>query len=481
VAKRKTAHERAILSRARREDINGWIHLRIGGEPRDRGFQHGYLLAPEIREALRSIRYLIFQGTGVKFDWFARNAQAMYEDMLRSDWGGKLKDGSGAEMLEELEGIVAGANKNRGPRDREVTLTEIIGWNAYPELICQWWPAVLGGSIKPAVPLPKKPSEARALHSLSLFGHSCSSFVATGAWTADGGIVSVQTTWQCFANGDAYNVILDVAPERGHRILMQSVPGYIFSSTDFWVTGAGLVVAETSFNGVGFDTAGLPEFFRSRRAGQYANSIRDWRDLFRVGNNGGYTNSWLLSDANTGEIGCCELTLRHDVLKTKKSGYFAGFNIPLDVRVRNLDCGGASGWDNVLMSGSRRVRFDQLLAEHKGEIDLERAQHILSDHRDVYLNAEFPSSRTICGHIDNDDGRFGGHGPAPWYPWGSLDGKATTSSMAREMRMSARWGRACGTPFVVDRFLDEHPQYDWLRGYMKDRPRQPWTEFAASS
>src|SRR5688500_15789951 len=33
--------ERGWLERASRNDVNGWVHLKIGGEPFERGFQYG--------------------------------------------------------------------------------------------------------------------------------------------------------------------------------------------------------------------------------------------------------------------------------------------------------------------------------------------------------------------------------------------------------------------------------------------------------
>jgi hypothetical protein len=45
------------------------------------------------------------------------------------------------------------------------------------------------------------------------------------------------------------------------------------------------------------------------------------------------------------------------------------------------------------------------LAEHKGRIDSETAKKIISDHHDPYTRTENPCGRTICGHLDNDDGR----------------------------------------------------------------------------
>ncbi len=472
-----------------RTDINGWIYVRISSDsPYHRGIQHGSMLAAELRAALKSIDYLIFQGTGMHFDWFAANALAMYQPMLQSNFNNQLTDGSGLEVLQEMQGIVDGANSNNPHNEPSVTLADVIGWNAYPEMICQWWPAVSSGQLIPAVPMDSsdakrsdqlsapKPHVNRAHH----FAHSCSAFMATGEYTSDGKIVAAQTTWQNFANGDAYNIILDLQPTQGSRMVMQSVPGYVYSSTDFWVTGAGLLIAETSLNTAGFKPDQLPEFFRARRAGQYATSIQSWCDLFKFGNNGGYVNTWLLGDTNTNEIAAYELTLNHDILQpAKTSGYYASCNIPQAVEVRTLDQVGPSGYDNILASGGRRVRFDQLMAKHQGKINATVAQTILSDHHDLYTKENCPSGRTICGHFDNDNGQYPSSN-SPFYPWGSLDGKVSTSDLATQMQLIARWGRACGTPLDVNNYLTANPQYLWLQGYMKDRPTQPWTTFPMS-
>ena len=481
------AKERAVLARAERRDDHGWIYLHIEGSPFDRGFQHGYLLADELRAAIRSLTRLIYMDTGVRFEWFAKNAELLYAEMLASNAGGRVTDGSGSEILAELEGIVAGANRRRGPDDDELTMAALLAWNAYPLMICQWFPAVMAGQVKAPHPLPSAnpgelpPQFATGRAALHHFRHSCSAFVATGGkWTVDGRIVVAHTTWQRFANSDAYNVVIDLVPDGGSRMLMQTSPGYVFSGTDFCVTSAGLVVTETSINANGIDPTGLPEFWRVRRACQYATSIADWRGLFRDGNDGGYVNSWLLADSGRNEIACYELTLHHDVLHgPKKNGYFAGFNIALDARVRNLDGSPPTGWDNILMSGSRRVRFDQLLAEHRGRIDATVARAVISDHGDPYLRVDMPSSRTICGHLDNDDAHVGSSQPGPFYPWGSSDGKVTTAEMVDDLSFSARWGRACGTPLDTRSFFDAHPEYDWMRELTKDRPTQPWVQFAA--
>jgi len=51
--------------------------------------------------------------------------------------------------------------------------------------------------------------------------------------------------------------------------------------------------------------------------------------------------------------------------------------------------------------------------------------------------------------------------------------------MAKQMSFVARWGAACGTAFDANKFLEQHPQYDWMGVILKDRPTQPWTVFKA--
>jgi hypothetical protein len=73
--------------------------------------------------------------------------------------------------------------------------------------------------------------------------------------TADGGVVLGHNSMIGYPEAD-FNVVVDLAPEKGHRILMQTAPGWIHSGTDFFVTDAGLVGSETTIGGFdGFDEA----------------------------------------------------------------------------------------------------------------------------------------------------------------------------------------------------------------------------------
>jgi hypothetical protein len=272
------------------------------------------------------------------------------------------------------------------------------------------------------------------------------------------------------------NLIVELVPQRGHRILMQSWGPCIYSATDFFITGAGLIGTETTIDEFEpFDARGTPVFVRARQAMQYANSIDEWADILVKNNSGAYANSWLLGDIGTGEIACLELGLKYHSLEKKKNGYFAGSNVTGNMKILRLETGGT--WDDVRdPCVARRVRWDQLMKTHYGRIDVALAKQMLADHYDVYLQKAQPSGRTLCGHCELDDGRMPGVSSA-YRPSGAFDGKVVDSDMAKNWHLWARWGSSCDLGFNAASFLEQHPQYNWLKGYLVDLPAQPWTIF----
>jgi hypothetical protein len=273
------------------------------------------------------------------------------------------------------------------------------------------------------------------------------------------------------------NVILDILPEKGHRILMQSVAGLIHSETDFFITDAGLVGSETTIGGFfPFDEKGVPEFARMRHATQYASTIDEWCGIMKAGNNGGYANAWLIGDIKTNEIARLELGLKYYGFEKKKDGYFVGSNVAEDLKILRFETKG-SELDIRTSSVARRVRWKQLMKENAGKINIGLAEIFEADHYDTYLNKTSPDLRTLCSHPDLDPEPYGAD--IPFAPWGTLDGKVVDSKMAKQMSFVARWGSACGTPFIAKEYLEKHQQFDWMEGLVKDRPAQPWTVFKA--
>jgi hypothetical protein len=447
-----TAEEEGWLAEASRTDINGWIWLKTQGEPFARGFQHGYLTAAEYADAIRVYQEMTLQTTGFDYSFFVEKAAALHKDKITP------------ELLEEMNGIAAGYTKAGVP----TTLDDIIGWNAYMEMTGYWWPEVASQYVNSA------PTGNRQSH--------CSAFLATGSATADGRIVIGHENFTEFWNGQYANVILDIAPTEGQRVAMQANPGYIASMTDFWVTGGGLVVVETTMVGFkGYDTTKVPEYVRARNASQYATSIDEWVELMDAENNGGYANMWLIGDIKTNEIADYEQGLIYQKLTKKSDGAFYGDNAPEDPRIRNVESSDTGYSDVRQQTGARRVRWPQLLAQYDGRIDVASGEKMLADTFDPYLGYINPSSRTICAHYDEDPMYYVSDPNAVWnvpfYPAGSVDGKVTTAALAEEMSLWAIFGRADGAPFDAEEFLRLHRQWNWQEGYLQSRPAQPWTLF----
>src|SRR6516164_6658759 len=87
--------ERAALVKAHRHEKHGWVYLHIEGEPRERGFQHGYLLSREIAESLRARRALWQYESGMDWKWLVQKSTALF--------AGKVDP----ECLAEIDGIAA--------------------------------------------------------------------------------------------------------------------------------------------------------------------------------------------------------------------------------------------------------------------------------------------------------------------------------------------------------------------------------------
>ena len=442
-----TPEQRQWLAPARRHAKAGWIYLHIEGDARARGFQHGYLLAPEIADGLRAVRTDWEYQSAMPWTWLVGKADALFTRKIDK------------ENLAELGGIAEGLQA----AGVATTRAELIAYNGYLELSGYWWPEIVRrvrGNLAAGPP------------------QSCSAFIATGHATADGGVVLGHNTMTGYQMPFA-NLVIDVLPARGHRILMQSIPGWIHSGTDFFVTDAGLVGAETTIgNFQGFDPKGTPEFARMRRATQDARSIDEWCGIMKRGNNGGYANAWLLGDINTREIARLELGLRTVGFERKRDGCFTGSNVAEDLKILRFETTSRET-DISSMDVSRRVRWKQLMAQYAGRIDLELAKRFEADHYDTYLGEERIGGRSLCAHGEEQREPIQPWPGIPYAPDGTVDGKVVDTALARRLGFAARWGAACGRAFDAPKFLAEHPQFEWMKDILRSRPSEPWVEFTA--
>jgi hypothetical protein len=240
------------------------------------------------------------------------------------------------------------------------------------------------------------------------------------------------------------------------------------------------MIAETTITQFeGWNPNGVPEFVRSRRALQYANSIDDYVRLIKDSNNGGYANDWLIGDRKTGEIAYLELGLKHTPLWRTKDGYFVSSNFARDPKVLADDAPTFDAKDLSSSPNARRVRWEELMQQNKGKIDVNMAEQFLADHFDSYDKKQEADERALCGHTDKSARGVPQWVWGPNYPGGSVQGKAMDSTMAANMSMVARAGHPCGDDFIAKDFLDRYPEYNWQKSRLRDMKAGPWTRFSS--
>jgi hypothetical protein len=324
----------------------------------------------------------------------------------------------------------------------------------------------------------------------------CSAFMAIGnTYTKGGEIVCAHITFDNYMMGQFDNIILyidtsthNTAKKPSYNMLMQTFPGGIFSSTDFFVTSAHIIGTETTIGGYHAFELHAPSCVRCRRAMQYSGTLDDYVTNLRLNNSGDYANTWYIghtkskdskSDKIRPEIMRIELGLKYVNVEKTTDGYFIGFNACYDARIRNLECSNDGFFDIRRHSGARRVTLNKKIKEYTEDakrISVEDAQKIISDHYDLYLEKDNPCSRSICAHYDLDKREYMSQEgrPKPYQPKGAVDAKIGSSSMCDKMQFMARWGNACGTDFKKDDFCDLRREWEYQRPFLEDRLKEPW-------
>jgi hypothetical protein len=421
----------------------GWIQVRLEGSPAEIGFQHGYLLEPEIEDNYKEISTEM--GHDEKKDWsfFRKTAQDVFWPHIET------------EYRQELTGIADGVKAHGGKLD----VWDIVAMNAWLELpyYDKW--------------LDKSHPDINADH--------CSAFVATGKYTKDGRPVIGHNNWTSYASGERWNIIFDIRPENGAHILMDGQPGLIHSADDFGINAAGIAITETTISGFsGFDPKGVPEFVRARKAMQYATSIDEFAEIMTRGNNGGYANNWLVADVKSKEVASLELGLKNVTLQKTRDGFFVGSNFPVNPKLikeeTDFDVNDRSKSENA-----RHARWLTLMEQYRGKIDVAAGQRFLADHFDTYEGKVDASERTLCGHIEASP-RGMGTWEAPYAPAGAVQNKVTDAAGMEKMSLTAALGHACGTHFKAAAHLAAHPEFSWYDPILHDMNARGWARFTAS-
>jgi hypothetical protein len=444
----KSSSDDSRLGKSYRFERGGWIYVHLEGSPSNIGYQHGYLLAPEIEDAIQAVRLTDTHNTQRDWEFFRKTAREVLWPHIES------------EYQQELQGIADGL-KAKGSK---LDVYDVVALNAFEEVPDYYVPW-----------LNKKEAVVNAPRLVA--PGNCSAFVATGSYTKDGKIVIAHNNWTSYMHGEHWVVMFDIVPQHGNTILMDGFPGVITSDDDFGVNSSGIMVTETTITQFkGFDPSGIPEFVRSRKALQYANSIDDYVRIIKQGNNGGYANDWLLGDRKTNEIAYLELGLKHTPLWRSKDGYFVSSNFARDPELIKEETD-FDPKDANTSPNARHQRWEELMRQNKGKIDVAMAQQFLSDHFDSFQKKEEPNERTLCGHVDSTPRGIQVWEWSAYFPGGAVQGKATGSDMAAKMQLVARAGHPCGADFHAKEFLEQHPDYAWQAPLLRDMKAGPWTQF----
>jgi hypothetical protein len=415
----------------------GWIVLHIEGEPYERGYQHGRLMATEIAAHLRC-------GAA------SQNSKAPAEGwkQVRTLVNALFVRRYEKEYLEEMKGIAEGATA-AGAKvfDRPIDLVDIVALNSWPEI--DTLPSALEATATglEAIRFPKQ--EPRAMPPAKPM--HCSAFAATGPATADGKIVFGHITMFSLYPSSFYNVWLDVKPAKGHRVLMQSYPGGMQSGMDYYLNDAGLLVCETTLAQTKFDIKGMTVASRIRQALQYADSIDNAVEILGKDNNGLYTNEWLLADIKTNEIAMYELgTDKSKLYRSSKGqwfggteGFYWGCNNTKDIDVRLETVASLDGKpaNPVFCPSPRDKVWVQLYDKHKGKIGVE------------FGKEAFTTPIIAASH--------------------SLDAKFTTTDLAKQLKTWALFGPPLGQSWQPT--PDERQRYPEIQPLASN----PWTVLTA--
>jgi len=413
----------------------GWKIIEVSGDAYQRGFMHGQLLFNEMQQLLDIFRYELETENNISLEDYIQ----LCNDLARSEFDKCV------EWREELEGMVAGALS----RGVVVNVDFLFSWNLYLSINLSNY---------------RKNTKSHTPH------ERCSAFIATGEATKDGKIVMAHNTHSKFILVPLSNVVQYVKPAKGHAFVMQTGPGLLCSSTDWFLCESGIVGCETTIGSINYlPKFGKPYFCRIRECMQYANTLDDCVRIMREDNAGDYPCGWMFGDINTNEIMLLEVAKTVAEPRRTTSGVFYGSNYAQDPFIRETQTTYGKTQPSLCRSDiARSNRLDWLLNKtYWGKIDANNAKRIISDHYDAYKEKMRMGSRSICKHVELEPDHTKKR-PAK-YPFGAFDGKVVTADMAKKMRFLGRWGSSCGRKYVPSPAMTRK-----MRGFLPKLDSEPW-------
>jgi len=425
----------------------GWKVIELRGDAFERGRQHGMYLSAELGYLKRVFPNLIRRYYQVKFEeYMSKCAQVLPLRTFTKKW---------PEWTRELEGMVEGAKT----KHTVITLDFLLAWNLY---------------------LSMDPYFEHGPCANSRQGHQrCSAFIATGQATKDRNIVMGHNTHCGFDEASLSNILSYVYPDKGHAFMMQTSPGLIASSTDWFISSSGMMGCESTIGNFTEvpDFSKTPYFCRIRECMQYGTTMDDYLRIMQTSNAGDYACGWLFGDANTGEIAILELGKKKVAIERTFSGFYVGTNWVNSEELRRTETtetpSTQHGVDGAFFRNQRLTYL--LKTKYWGKLDNTSAKTVLADHFGIYSGEGHGSGYSICRHLELEPNSMRGH--TAYEPYGAVDGKVTTSKLAKQFGFWARWGSSCGRTFCMEEHVKKHPKYKSMMAWATNFSAKPWTKF----
>ena len=359
----------------------GWTVVHIEGAPRERGLQHGHLLATEIAAYIRALSE--FWGPKAPAAAWAQNrrvAQTLFGQ------------GFPPEQMQEMQGIVDGANA-AGARahGRRLDVLDIITLNTSNELDTLHDALVVTPNaphLRIATQQPLDPT-LRVARQARKPPQRCNAFIANGPATADGQIVFGHITMYDLYPANFYNVWMEVKPTTGQRFVMQTTPGGMHSGMDYSINEAGMLLAETTLDQGPMIAGGTPLAARIRQAQQYAGSIDEAAAMLTKNDNGLCSTEWVMGDLKRNEIALLTLAggqsrlrrgSQNEWFEGAEGFYWSDNNIkePGARLAATARRDGRPSASAAYVPSKRDAVWLREYRAHKGQIDLDFARKLLS-------------------------------------------------------------------------------------------------------
>ena len=179
----------------------GWKKIHVYGDPYEIGYAHGYLLSKELKRSYKIMEFLVKNDFKITMKKYIETCKRLLFNIIKSKY---------PDIFKELQGISDGA-KIKGVK---VSLDFLIASNSYMSL----YEYFTGKSME-----------------------RCSAFIACGDATENNDIVMAHNTHTDFGTGQLLNIVMIVTPSNGIEFTMQTSPGFVASSSDWFITKAGIV------------------------------------------------------------------------------------------------------------------------------------------------------------------------------------------------------------------------------------------------